>query len=301
VGSLLTVAAAIALLVVVWDRLVSRSLERVDASGGRRRRRTTLSPALLAPLTMVPARTGAITAKDLRYLVRDPRRLISLMIGVLMPALLVVLGPAASGRGVPAWSVFVVCLVALFGGLAGGNRFGQDGTATWMLLSTQVERHDPRRDLLGGDLATLLVLTPLLVLTGALVATLGAGDRYLVAALGYGLALLLLCVAASGITAVIAPWTVPANPGNPFSGGNAGAGCFAGLVGLGCVAASAVTSLPLLAVLVPALHSRAWGWVLLAVGPVYGLAVGHLLREMAARRWRKRGPEILQLLATTQS
>lgn len=300
-GSLVAVTGLIGALLIVWERLVSRALETVDASGGRHRRRTARGPVVLTRRRAPTGRTGAIAGKDLRYLMRDPRRLIGLLMGALVPALVIVLGPAGSGRGIADWSVFVVCLLGLFGGLAGANRFGQDGTATWLLLATQGDRRDPRRDLLGGDLASVIVLVPLLVLAGLVVAWLGAGDRYLPAAVGYGVGLLFIAVAASGVPAVFAAFTVPDNPRNAFAGAGVGQGCLSGLVSLACLGGSALLSLPLLVVLLPALHSPGPGWLLLAVGPLYGLAVGHVIREITARHWRRRGPEILQLLVSTQS
>jgi ABC-2 type transport system permease protein len=300
-GSLVLVASCVAALLVLWERLVGRALERVDASGGGRRRRAGAGRSDSARRGTPAGRVAAIATKDLRYLVRDPRRLIGMLMGMLMPALVIVLGPYGSGRGLSDWAVFVVCLVAVFGGLTGANRFGQDGTSTWLLLATQVDRHDPRRDLLGGDVATVIVLTPVIVTVGLVVAGLGAGDRYLPAAIGSGVALLLIGVAASAIPAVFAPFAVPENPRNAFGGGAAGQGCFAGMVSLGCMAGCVVLALPLLTVLVPALHSPGWGWAMLIVGPAYGLAVGYAIREYMSRRWQERGPEILQLLSTTRS
>ena len=298
-ASLLAVAVIVLALAFLWEQLVTRSLERVDASGGRRRRRTALLPAVLSPLTRT-GRIGAVAAKDLRYLVRDPRRLIGMLVGVLMPALIIVLGPARATNGLPEWAVFVVCFIALFGGLTGANRFGQDGTATWMLLATRGDRRDARRDLLGGDLALTVVLAPLALAVGVTVAALGAGDRYLPAALGYAAALLLTAVGASAIPAVLAPYTVPDNPRNAFNGANAGQGCMSGLVTMGCMAGCLVVTLPLLALLIPALDSSGWAWALLVVGPVYGAAAGAALRRIAASRWEARGPEVLLTLMSTQ-
>jgi ABC-2 type transport system permease protein len=300
-GSLVLVAGFVAWLLLVWERLVGRALERVDASGGGRRRRAAPTSPVRRRRAVPGGRVAAVATKDLRYLVRDPRRLIGMLMGMFMPALVIVLGPYGSGRGLSDWAVFAVCLVALFGGLTGANRFGQDGTSTWLLLATQVDRHDPRRDLLGGDVATVTVLAPVIITAALIVDWLGAGDRYLAAAIGSGLALLLIGVAASAIPAVFAPFAVPENAGNAFGGGAAGQGCFAGLVSMGCMAGCAVLALPLLTVLLPAMHSPGWGWALLVIGPLYGLVIGYAIREWTSRRWRDRGPEILQLLATTKS
>ena len=133
VGSLLVVVAVVVALLVIWERSVRRSLERAEITGSRRRRSTALIPRGLP----VPAgRVGAITAKDLRYLVREPRRLVSAATATLLP-LAVLLGPLAFSGGRPARAVvFVVCGVAILFSAGGGNRFGMDGSATWLLLST---------------------------------------------------------------------------------------------------------------------------------------------------------------------
>lgn len=300
-SALLLVGGLVAMVVVVWQRAVSRSLVQVERTGGRSGRRGGLVPAPLRRL-LPSGRVGAVAAKDLRYLVRDPRRLVSLLTTLLFPALIVLAGPAYGlNGGVRPWMVFVVCLVALFAGLAGMNRFGMDGTATWLHVASVGDVRDARRDLLGGDLATVLTTVPLMVLLGAGLAVLADAERHLPAALGLGAALLLVGAGASSWVSVHAPYAVPENPRNAFSSGNAGQGCLAALVGFGSMFAVAVLCLPLLVLLLPALGSTGWGWVLLVVGPLYGLAVGAGLRELAARAWLTRGPEVLQVLASAHS
>ena len=49
---------------------------------------------------------------------------------------------------------------------------------------------------------------------------------------------------------------------------------------------------PLLVVIVPAANGHLV-WLPLLVGPLYGVAVGTGCREIAARQWSARGPEIL--------
>lgn len=107
IGSLLAVAVVIAVLVVVWERLLRRSLERPASGAARRRRSTTLAPR---GIPLPPGRAGAITAKDLRYLGREPRRLVATITSTLLPVLVIVLGPAAlTGGRPPDLLVFAVC------------------------------------------------------------------------------------------------------------------------------------------------------------------------------------------------
>lgn len=297
---LLLVAGLVVAGAVLWERLVGRSLVRVDTAGRGRRRATTLHPRGLGSL-LPRGRTGAVAAKDLRYLTRDPRRGISQLVGVLFPALAIGLGPAYSRGGLDTWAVFVVCLIAAFAGLQGANRFGLDGTSTWMLITSQTSERDARRDLLGGDIATLVVAAPLVALVGVGLAALTGGWSYLPSAFGLAAALLLVMTAGSGIAAVQAPYAVPDNPRNAFSSGGTGQGCAAAFVTLGLLVAGLVACSPLAILLVPALDSEAWAWLLLVAGPAYGLLVGAGLRRAAAALWLRRGPEVLQVLSATRS
>ena len=300
VATLLLVAGVVTAVVAVWQQAVGRSMVAVDRSGGRRQRTGGLVPPALR-LLLGSGRVGAVAAKDLRYLLRDPRRLVALLTTLLFPALVLLAGPLYGLQGgIGPEMVFVVCLVGLFAGLGGANRFGLDGTATWLLLVSQHDLRDVRRDLLGGDVATTLVTAPVVVLLGVGVALLGDGMHLLPAAVGLGLALLLAGTGASAWTSVHAPYAVPEDPRNAFSNGGAGAGCTAGLVGLGGMAAVLLGCLPLVALLVPALESTGWALVLLVVGPAYGFALGAGAREAAARAWVQRGPEVLQVLSATR-
>jgi len=186
--------------------------------------------------------------------------------------------------------------MAMLSGLATGNRFGLDGTATWMLISSGTDPRDARRDLLGGDLATTLATGPVLLVLTLILAAVTGGWRFVPPALGLALALYTVSVGLSGLLSVKAPFPVPESQ-NMFGGGS-GAGCMTGLLTFGALLADVALCLPLLGLLVPALVvSPVWGLVLLVVGPVYGTAIGDVVRRWAARQWSERGPEVLQALA----
>ena len=292
---LLAGAAVLGVVLVLWERSVRRALERPDASGAARRRSTALTPRLL-PLPR--SRVGAVAAKDLRYLTREPRRVLGLVTALLVPAAAVIAGPVLlSEGGAPRWLVFAACGVAVLGGLTGANRFGQDGSATWLLVSTGTDRRDARRDLLGGDLAQALLVVPGVVAVAAALAALTDGWVLLAPAVGLALALVATATALSGAVAVHAPFPVPPSQ-NAFSAGSAGQGCASGAVTLAAIVGSVLMCLPLLALLVPALRSDGpvWGLLLLVAGPAYGLAVGELVRRATARAWAQRGPDVVQVL-----
>lgn len=301
-AALLSLAAVAALVVVVlvgWERSVRRSLERPDSSSGSQRRHSTALAPRWVPLP--GGRVGAVAAKDLRYLVREPRRMVAALTSVLVPVLAVGLGPVAmSGSRPRPGLVFVVCGAALLASLGGANRFGADGSASWLLMATATSPRDARRDLLGGDLAVAVVNVPVLVLLAAGLAALTDGWSYVAPAVGLALALLAVGVALSGLIAVTAPYAVPPSQ-NAFSSGGAGQGCAAGALTLLALAGAALTCLPLLALLLPALGSPTWGLVLLVVGPAYGLGVGWLVRAGAGRRWAARSPEVLQVMVASRA
>ena len=300
-ASLAGAAAVLGVVLVLWQRSVRHALETPDTTGSRRRRSTGLVPR---GLPLPGGRVGAVAAKDLRYLTREPRRLVAAVVGALVPVLAVAFGPLLlAGSGLPRGLVFAVCGVGLLGGLNGGNRFGLDGTATWVLVGSATSPRDAGRDLLGGDLAAAVVTVPVLLLLTTGLAAVTSGWGYAPPALGVALALFAVSVALSGHLAVSAPFPVPQSQ-NAFSSGNAGQGFTAGLLTLGALGADLVLCLPLLALLVPWVlspaHRAVLGPALLVLGPAYGVGVGALLRARAARQWAARGPEVLQVLSASR-
>ena len=295
-GLLAAAAAVIVLLLAVWERSVRRALEQPDASGSRRRKATPLVPR---GLPLPAGRVGAIAAKDLRYLVREPRRMIQMITGLALP-LLVSLGPIALSGGHPSGAiVYVVCAIGLFGGLGAANRFGLDGTSTWLLVTSATDPRDARRDLLGGDLAIGLVMTPVIVVAALVLATISDGWVHLAPALGLALAFATMSVGMSGAVAVTTPFPVPESR-NLFASGNAGQGMAASLSTVAAMGLQIALALPLLALLIPMwLVPAAWlGGVVLVAAPAYGLVIGELGRRWAARRWARKSPEVLQTLAS---
>jgi ABC-2 type transport system permease protein len=291
---LLIGAASVGVLLLLWAQALRRSEETVDATTRSSRKTTGLTPRLLTWL-LPHGRMGAVASKDLRYLTRDPRRLIQLVTGTVFPAFFVVVTPSLSrGGGLSPKLVFAVAGVALFSGLAGSNRFGHDGTSTWMLVASGSDRQTARRDLLGGDLAVLLVVGPLMLLAGAAIAVVCDGWQYLAAAEGLGFAVLGITVGTAGLVAVLAPFPLPEGSRNAFSNGGGGQGLFAAVLVLGLMAVVTIASLPLLLLLVPHVHTAS----MLVVGPVYGVVVGGFGREIAARLWVSRGPDVLLKLSS---
>jgi ABC-2 type transport system permease protein len=299
-GSLLLVMLVVVLLLILWQWSVRRSLERAEVSDQRRRRSTTLAPR---GIPVPDGRSGAVTAKDLRYLLREPKRLVTAVTGALLPVLAVVLGPVALTGSRPSEGlVFAASGIGVLSGLSVANRFGLDGTATWMLISSATDARDARRDLIGGDLAAAVVTVPVLLVISTVLAAVTGGWQYLAPTVGLALALYGVGLGLSDLLSVTAPYAVPPSQ-NAFGGGGAGQGCTAGVLTLGAMAAEVVICLPLLFLLIPALVTGApiWGIALLIVGPPYGWLIGAVVRREAARRWAERGPEVLQVLTAAHS
>lgn len=292
-GHLLAGAAFLAALLLLWERALRRAEEVPDATTGRGpRASSTLVPRWVA--AVVPGgRAGAVAGKDLRYLGREPRRLVQLVTSAVFPAVFVVVSPALSQRHLSHGMVFAVCGIGLFFGLQGANRFGQEGSASWHLVAAGLDLRAARRDLLGADLAALLVGLPLITGAGVVLAAVTGGWELLPAALGTALAVLAVSFGGGALLSVLAPFPVPEGPRSAFSNGGGGQGVAAGFLGLGVMVGVLAVSLPLLVVVVPALQGRLT-WLPLLVGPSYGVVVGSGCRELAARQWAARGPEVLQ-------
>lgn len=293
-GHLLVVVAVLTVLGQVWAWALKRSTYQGDTSSGTRRT-TILTPAPLR-LLLPTDRAGAVAAKDLRALAREPRRMTQLAMSTFFPCM-GLLPLITLGERMPA-AVFAVCGVAVFAGLAGGNRFGLDGTATWMMLSAQGNLRAARRDLLGGEIATAVVVLPFLLVLGPAVAWGLGGEEYLSAAMLSAGGVLAISLAASSLTSILAPFTVPEST-NGFSNGGGGQGCLVGLITLAMMLGVGVVATPMLLVVLPVIFGGAPS-ALLLLAPLYGVAVAYGLREIAARQWSTGGPEVLsKLIAST--
>lgn len=293
-GQLLVVAGLVLVVLQLWAYALRRNEQRGDSSSGPARGATSLVPGWLQGL-LPSGRLGAVAAKDLRYLTRDPRRLVQLATQVLVPVVAISL-PLSSGSR--SGLVFGVCAVGFFGGLLGNNRFGQDQTAVWMLIASSEGRTSARRDLLGGDLAIALVTVPILLVLGFGLGVVG-GTEHLATAMGAGLALFFLSLGVSGLVAVAAPFGVPEGT-NAFGSGNAGVGARVLVATFGSMLLVVLLALPLVPVLLSDLRGGS-GLAMLLVGPVYGLALGAIGRELSARWWDRRGPEALWEIASAKS
>jgi ABC-2 type transport system permease protein len=273
------------------------ALERVMTSDGGSRAPASASgirPLRPRPVAwLLPAgRLGAVAAKELRLVWRDPRQRANLF-GTLFGAAV----PLFSARFMLATSpsprlALVAAMPAFILGTQATNQFGYDGPAHWVSVATG---HDPRPELLGKNLARLVVSVPA-VLLALVVFTARAGDGgFVVPALG-------LAAAAYGITVGIGNWfsvvsavALPDSRTNVFSAGNTGQGLAAAGPALATLFGGMLLVSPL-AVTMVLVDSRPVLQVLGLVGAAAGFSAWTLGTRATVRHWRPRQPELLALL-----
>lgn len=284
-------AVTVALLAWWWTRSLESAMVGASASAapGRGRAATGLFPRLLRPL--LPAnRYGAIVARDLRTLWRDPRRragLFSVGLAAAVVPLSLRFAAQSDGGGLPLAPAML--FVGMLTAVLAANQFGYDGTAYAAQLLAGV---DGRTELRGRLTALACVAVPLLLVIAVGVALL-AGDAGAipatvgVALCGFG--------AASGVmqvVSVLGAYPMPESS-NPFAV-NTGAGCTKALAQVLAMAGTLILGAPI-AVLAVVLEYflPAWQWVVLPLGLCYGLALARLGVAFGGRFVDSRGPDLL--------
>ncbi|WP_343245989.1 transporter [Streptomyces sp. SID5785] len=281
-------AAALAALVTVWRRALTRLMTSPDGSTlqaaepTRRGRRTGSGPRLL------PAgRTGTVMERSLRYVWRDPKTkaawITSLAIGLIVPVL-----NAVQGTG----SAYFACFASGMLGIQMYNQFGQDTSAFWTVALTIASPRDAYAELRARALALLVITLPYATLVTALTTALLGAWRDLPEVLGLSFALLGAMLATGAWTSARFPYSIPQEGYKNVAPGQAG---LAWISIFGGMVAAAVLCAPVLALTI-ALHATGHPgltWLLLPVGAAYGAVVTLLGLRLAAPRTAARLPEIL--------
>jgi ABC-2 type transport system permease protein len=298
-AALAAVAAVVAILLWIWMRVIPRALTSADAvapAKSRSRRRGTLIPAVFPFLSR--NRTGATTAKDLRYYVRDPRRRGPLIAALIVPGLFL-FGTLRNASARPA-SATLLALVALLP--ASGltlNQFGLDGKALWMLV---VSGNNARADILGKNLATVVLVAPLVAVPALATAAVTHGWAYVPMTIGLAPGMLGVILAVGNIVSVYAPYALP-DRRNPLAA-NPGQGCVGGLAALGALMIDTIILIPVGIVVAATLHAFALpaaSVVAIGFASVYGFVVWSLGSGIAARRVQWRMPELLEAISPRQA
>ncbi|MGW7252770.1 transporter [Streptomyces sp. NPDC054834] len=290
VAQLLLSAAALALLLAVWARTLTRLMVSPDGSTLQaadtrtRPQRPASGPARLLP----GGRTGTVMRRSLRYVWRDPKTkaawVTSLAIGLIVPVL-----NAAQGTG----SIYFACFAAGMLGIQMYNQFGQDTSAFWLVALTISEPRDAYVELRGRALALLVITLPYATLVTVLTtAILGDWSR-LPEVLGLSFALLGAMLATGAWTSARFPYSIPQEGYKNVAPGQAGLAwisIFGGMVGAALLCAPVIAMTIWLNLTA---DGDAWTWLLLPLGAAYGTAITWSGLHLAAPRTAARLPEIL--------
>ena len=286
-------AALIAALLWVWSATLERASTAADTPSSRAQQPARSRPALALFPRYTPwlphDRAGAVAAKDLRYLARDPRRRAALISALAFPVVLLV-SAVGKGSAGPATTLFGL-VATLPASQLSINQFGLDGEAFW---ANVVSGDAPAADLAGKNLANALFVTPFVMVASLVFAAVSGGWSYLPLTFGLLPAALGVVLGAGNVTSVLAPYALP-DKRNPTAA-NTGQGCIAGFTSLACMAAEALVLAPpaiVVAVSLATLPLAAATPVSIAVADAYGAAVWLAGRRIAARNAAHRLPEIL--------
>ncbi|GHI06905.1 transporter [Streptomyces cellostaticus] len=288
-GQLALSVAALAGLVVVWARSLTRLMTSPDAStlqtadtGARDR-----SSAGLGRL-LPGGRTGTVMDRTLRYIWRDPKTkaawVTSLAIGLIVPVF-----NAVQGTG----SLYFACFAAGMLGIQMYNQFGQDTSAFWMVALSISSARDAYAELRGRALALLVITLPYAALVTVVTTALLGDWARLPEVLGLSLALLGAMLATGAWTSARFPYSIPQEGHKNVAPGQAGLAwisIFGGMVAAALLCSPVITATIWLNV---SADGDAWSWLLLPVGAAYGAAITWLGLRLAAPRTASRLPEIL--------
>jgi ABC-2 type transport system permease protein len=287
----------------LWHAALERTLSSAGSSGGPARRRgrggvtrppRDLTPALFAPF-LPETRVGAVAARELRFMSRDPRQRVAMI-----SSLFVIVLPLVSIQNITfrsAAAVLFAAMPAYSVTLTATNLFGYDGTAHWMNVAAA---DDVRSDLLGKWLARIVLVVPLVLAVSALLVARTGSAAYLAPAWGLAVAAAGLALGLGSILSVRMPFPMPASRTNVFSSGTAGRGASAGLAAMAVFVGQGIVLGPLVAaaLLLDGVAARA----LVTAAAVAAGVAGALLGLRSAVRWSgPRQPELLVALAPRQA
>jgi ABC-2 type transport system permease protein len=284
-------AVLIVVLVRVWARALDRSLTVVaDGETPRTRRHAdTELPLIPARLGWLAGRPwGAVTARELRYIARDPRRKVILLNSVVLGLGLALWSALAGGRD--SRSVLVATMASYIAVLGTSAQIGFDGGARWMDV---VAGDTARATLTGKNVAVTLQVLPLVAVIATIVAVLTDGWAYLPATVLLALAGLGAGLGTGNIISVRLPVAQPQSQ-NPFAGRGTGQGCGTSLALAACSLIQNVLLAPVAAgALVAVLVNPAWLVVVCPLAILYGAALWQIGLTHATRHLAAHQPEIL--------
>jgi ABC-2 type transport system permease protein len=297
-GALAAIAALVVVLLWAWSLAIPRAMTATDlvaaesARAQRRGRTTSLFPRLLPFLPR--NRAGAVAAKELRYYVRDPRRRAPLFAALIVPGLFL-FSMLRESQNRPASSTMLALVALLPASGLTLNQFGLDGAALW---STIVAGNDPRSELVGKNLATAVIVVPLVAVPALLTAAVTNGWHYVPISVGLAPGMLGVVLAVGNMVSVWVPYALP-DRRNPLAG-NPGQGCVGGIAALTALLVDAVILVPVGVVTAISLHALPLApATILSVGcaTAYGALAWWVGTRRASRYLWWRMPELLDAVS----
>lgn len=284
-----------------WAEVLGRAM--VDpGDGGRRRRRRSQGvpsaarrggerPAILGRIPLLPsAPWAAATARELRYMLREPRRrvqlLVSVVLGVAFP--LSIVFTADNRTPVAVLVAGVGGYLVVFNTL---NQFGIDGAAGWLDV---VAGERVRERLVGKNVAVGVLGAALVTMASVVLAAYTGGWSLLVASVLLGTAALVVGLGVANVTSVLVPVALP-EEGNPFAGAGAGQGCLSAPLLTGSLLVQGALIAPMVVgVVLFAPHDPLVATLVALAGLGYGVALWFGGVQLAALRATARQPELLE-------
>lgn len=186
-GSLVVMGLAVWL----WTAFLSRAVLAQDSSTHRASGHT--DPFARFATWLPKNRRGAVAALELRLLWREPARLPSVIISTLIFAgMFVVIAAALFDIGAAKMAVFGVCAVSFIVVGRRLNEIGSHSSALWMNV---VARGRAADDLIGRDLASVIIDLPVLLIALAAIAIYRGEVTYVLPAFSFGAASLVAAYA----------------------------------------------------------------------------------------------------------
>ena len=193
------------------------------------------------------------------------------------------------------WVVLASQTMAFLAAQNSLNQFGFDGPAYWTQVAAGA---DPRGDLGGRNLATMLTGTLATAALALALAAVTGGWLYVPVALCLGLGVLALSLGVADVVSVRFAYPLPEDASNLWAVQGTGQGCLVGIVQMLAFAAQGVLMLPLAVLVVVGLVS--WTPALVLVCPLaigYGLLLWRVGLGLGAGWLAGHQPELLAALS----